>query len=56
MPEETAPLQEFPSPRDRAFGDIVVQMGLADRQAVNATLTVQFRYAFAGQEVCTGGH
>ena len=51
MPEEATPPQEFPSPRDRAFGDIVVQMGLADRQAVNATLTVQFRYAFAGQEV-----
>ena len=51
MPEESAPLQEFPSPRDRAFGDIVVQMGLAGRQAVNATLAVQFRYAFAGQDV-----
>jgi serine/threonine-protein kinase len=51
MPEDLTPPEEFPSPRDRAFGDIVVAMGLADRQAVNAAMAGQMRYVFAGMEV-----
>ncbi len=51
MPEEATPLEEFPSPRDRAFGDIVVDMGLSSRAAVEEALGLQVRYAFSGQEV-----
>jgi serine/threonine-protein kinase len=51
MPEDAAPLEEFPSPRDRAFGDIVVEMGLASRDAVEEALGLQVRYAFSGKEV-----
>jgi tRNA A-37 threonylcarbamoyl transferase component Bud32 len=43
--------QEFPTPRDRAFGDIVVEMGLAEREAVNAALSAQLKCAFAGSEI-----
>ncbi len=51
MSDEATPLEEFPTPRDRAFGDIVVDMGLASRSAVDKALGLQVRYAFSGKEV-----
>ncbi len=51
MTADLAEPQEFPSPRDRLCGDVVVEMGLAGRDAVNEALSAQFKYAFAGQEV-----
>ncbi|MHC4914392.1 MAG: serine/threonine-protein kinase [Planctomycetota bacterium] len=51
MPDEATPLEEFPTPRDRAFGDIVVDMGLASPEAVEEALGLQVRYAFSGNDV-----
>jgi len=51
MSDHEAPLEEFPTPRDRAFGDIVVDMGLASRQAVEKALGLQVQFAFSGKEV-----
>ena len=51
MPEEAASTDEFPTPHDRAFGEIVVEMGLTDQAAVDECLALQVRYAFSGQEV-----
>jgi tRNA A-37 threonylcarbamoyl transferase component Bud32 len=51
MSEESTPLEEFPTQRDRAFGDIVVEMGLAARGAVDKTLGLQVSFAFSGKEV-----
>ncbi len=51
MPEDSTSLEEFPSPRDRAFGDTVLDMGLAGRGVVEEALGLQVRYAFSGKEV-----
>ncbi len=51
MPDEATSPEEFPSPRDRAFGDIVVDMGLASEEAVEEALGLQVRCAFSGEEV-----
>jgi serine/threonine-protein kinase len=53
MPDETSQLEEFPSPRDRAFAGIVVEMGLATRKIVDQALSLQVRCAFSGKEVPT---
>ncbi|GEM_PF-2078357 len=51
MAEAIPEPQEIPSPRDRAFGKVVVDMGFAGDEAVSSLFSVQLKCAFGGQEI-----
>jgi serine/threonine-protein kinase len=51
MPEDTEEIEEFPTPLDRAFCDVVVEMGLSSRETTEAALALQIRCALSGKEV-----